>query len=660
MTFTEFVVYPALVFYMGMTANQFWRLFHPTACNGPGCLRPVLHPDTLLDLRCFLISDGADAVPLWNVTDVNADEPLDASFPLPVPPGLRTGQLSDLWLLFELRHVGSAEGSPPLAATTVNVVQPYAPRERSAARPLLEDLTITSRSGAEDDGAVATSSASTSVSTDLAPADRQGRHPHFIYGGRFLELRLVTDFTPHFDSHLPDGIPIGGGVDPRARVYTPHFYVEQFSLLRKHAHPLSADLKKRHPTLRLKFKPISLGRHRMTVQISQLFALLEGTLGEALSLESELDEIKELLSDERIYRFMLMQVIGLFHVLFDLLAFRSDIGFWKGRETMSGLSSRSVLSSAAQTLIVYLYLLDAEGVNQIVLLTYTVSVALELWKALKVIAIMRRVKLQAAEARARARAQAQQQQQQQHGQTEAAQPASAYASHAGSAAAAAADGASSPAADASSAAAAAAGIAASEAAAKDATAEARAHEAKVKVEADTERFDQLATRTLGVGLAPLVGGWAIYALVTEQHTSWYSWAVSSLADAVYLFGFIGMTPQLFINYKLKSVAHMPWRVMAYKCFNTFIDDVFAVMVSMPMHHRVACLRDDAVFFVFLYQRWLYPVDKRRANEYGFAYEMDDQDAGGSDANASAGEAAAAGEHESSSASGAQAVALLAD
>ena len=65
---------------------------------------------------------------------------------------------------------------------------------------------------------------------------------------------------------------------------------------------------------------------------------------------------------------------------------------------------------------------------------------------------------------------------------------------------------------------------------------------------------------------------------------------------------------------------MPWRVMAYKCFNTFIDDVFAVMVSMPMHHRVACLRDDAVFFVFLYQRWLYPVDKRRANEYGFAYE----------------------------------------
>ena len=32
------------------------------------------------------------------------------------------------------------------------------------------------------------------------------------------------------------------------------------------------------------------------------------------------------------------------------------------------------------------------------------------------------------------------------------------------------------------------------------------------------------------------------------------------------------------------------------------------------------LRDDVVFFIFLYQRWLYPVDKKRANEFGIAYE----------------------------------------
>ena len=40
---------------------------------------------------------------------------------------------------------------------------------------------------------------------------------------------------------------------------------------------------------------------------------------------------------------------------------------------------------------------------------------------------------------------------------------------------------------------------------------------------------------------------------------------------VYAFGFVLMTPQLFINYKLKSVAHMPWKAMVYKSLNTFID-----------------------------------------------------------------------------------------
>lgn len=90
--------------------------------------------------------------------------------------------------------------------------------------------------------------------------------------------------------------------------------------------------------------------------------------------------------------------------------------------------------------------------------------------------------------------------------------------------------------------------------------------------------------------------------------------IESLANAIYVFGFVFMTPQLFINYKcaplvvclacvhtfvlvcrggliagpfkrphpnpylngcrLKSVAHMPWRVMGYKAFNTFIDDAF--------------------------------------------------------------------------------------
>jgi len=75
-----------------------------------------------------------------------------------------------------------------------------------------------------------------------------------------------------------------------------------------------------------------------------------------------------------------------------------------------------------------------------------------------------------------------------------------------------------------------------------------------------------------------------------------------------------MLPQLFVNYKLKSVAALPWRAFMYKAFNTFIDDVFAFIITMPTAHRIACFRDDIVFLIYLYQRWLYPVDKSRIDD----------------------------------------------
>ena len=84
-----------------------------------------------------------------------------------------------------------------------------------------------------------------------------------------------------------------------------------------------------------------------------------------------------------------------------------------------------------------------------------------------------------------------------------------------------------------------------------------------------------------------------------------------------------MTPQLFINYKLKSVAHLPWKTFVYKALNTFIDDLFAFIIKMPTLHRLSCFRDDIIFFIYLYQRWIYPVDKTRVNEFGQVGEEED-------------------------------------
>lgn len=61
---------------------------------------------------------------------------------------------------------------------------------------------------------------------------------------------------------------------------------------------------------------------------------------------------------------------------------------------------------------------------------------------------------------------------------------------------------------------------------------------------------------------------------------------------------------------------MPAKAMTYKFLNTFIDDLFAFTIKMPTLHRLATLRDDVIFFVYLYQSWAYKVDYTRVNEFG--------------------------------------------
>ncbi|OMO90393.1 Cleft lip and palate transmembrane 1 [Corchorus capsularis] len=138
----------------------------------------------------------------------------------------------------------------------------------------------------------------------------------------------------------------------------------------------------------------------------------------------------------------------------------------------------------------------------------------------------------------------------------------------------------------------------------------------------TKEYDDIAMKYLSYVLFLLVAGFSVYSLMYERHKSWYSWILSSLTSCVYMFGFIMMCPQLFINYKLKSVAHLPWRQMTYKFLNTIIDDLFAFVIKMPTLHRLSVFRDDLIFLIYLYQRWVYPVDKKRVNEFGFGGEDD--------------------------------------
>jgi hypothetical protein len=137
-----------------------------------------------------------------------------------------------------------------------------------------------------------------------------------------------------------------------------------------------------------------------------------------------------------------------------------------------------------------------------------------------------------------------------------------------------------------------------------------------ETEEKTKEYDEIAFKYMYMAGVPLLIAYAIYSLIYEEHKSWYSFIITSLVGSVYAYGFLMMVPALYINYRLKSVAHMPAKAMMYKFLNTFIDDLFAFTIKMPVLHRLATFRDDIIFFVYLYQRWAYRIDYTRVNEFG--------------------------------------------
>eukprot|EP01060_Flectonema_neradi_P035232 TRINITY_DN641_c1_g1_i1.p1 TRINITY_DN641_c1_g1~~TRINITY_DN641_c1_g1_i1.p1 ORF type:complete len:655 (+),score=115.04 TRINITY_DN641_c1_g1_i1:122-2086(+) len=135
-------------------------------------------------------------------------------------------------------------------------------------------------------------------------------------------------------------------------------------------------------------------------------------------------------------------------------------------------------------------------------------------------------------------------------------------------------------------------------------------------EDETLKYDQQAARYLFYGMLPLLLCYSCYSFVYHSFKGYYNFILSTLVRFIYWFGCAMMTPQLFVNYKLRSVAHMPWRAFVYKGISTFIDDIFAFSMEMPTAHRLATLRDDVVFVIYLIQYYMYKVDKTRINEFG--------------------------------------------
>uniref|UniRef100_A0AC35UGN7 Cleft lip and palate associated transmembrane protein 1 n=1 Tax=Rhabditophanes sp. KR3021 TaxID=114890 RepID=A0AC35UGN7_9BILA len=363
-----------------------------------------------------------------------------------------------------------------------------------------------------------------------------------------LTVNLVYDFTQLTSNALPAPFDKYVKFDARTRTYKPIMYFNSYWNLNTEYMPLNDTVKE--ITLDLTFQPLSFFKFQMYAsqsEKSQWSAMLGQDTGDDEG--DGHDSIKTALIETNIYLLGLTVIVSILHTVFEVLAFKNDIAFWKNKKSAEGLSVRTVLINVVQQFIMLLYIIDNDT-NYMIRVSGCIGLIIELWKVPKcmnvsidyenkLFGIIPRIKIE---------------------------------------------------------------------------------DQKAYVESQTKEYDDTAFKYLSWLCFPLLVGYAVYSLVYHEQKGWYSWVLNMFYGYLLAFGFIMMTPQLFINYKLKSVAHLPWRQLMYKTLSTFVDDLFSFVIKMPTLYRIGCFRDDLIFFVYLYQKWAYRVDYNRVNEYGISGE----------------------------------------
>ncbi|CAI5780262.1 lip and palate transmembrane 1 [Podarcis lilfordi] len=130
--------------------------------------------------------------------------------------------------------------------------------------------------------------------------------------------------------------------------------------------------------LTVSYDKISLGKLRFWIHMQDAVYSLQ-QFGFS---EKDADEVKGIFVDTNLYFLALTFFVAAFHLLFDFLAFKNDISFWKKKKSMIGMSTKAVLWRCFSTVIIFLFLLD-EQTSLLVLIPAGIGAVIELWKVKK-------------------------------------------------------------------------------------------------------------------------------------------------------------------------------------------------------------------------------------------------------------------------------------
>merc|ERR1711894_531177 len=196
---------------------------------------------------------------------------------------------------------------------------------------------------------------------------------------RMIKINVMTD-----DVDIPSGKAVPAEIfhllrfNADGKNYLPIIFYNELSMRTRELVKINQTDADMEVTFTFNYSPISFGKLRLFSQFQSSLSSLHN-LG---FTEKDTDEVKGIFADTNLVLLLVTFGVSAVHLLFDFLAFKNDISFWRGRTNMVGLSTRTLLWRAFSQVVIFFYLMDEET-SMLVLVPSGVAALIEIWKCTK-------------------------------------------------------------------------------------------------------------------------------------------------------------------------------------------------------------------------------------------------------------------------------------
>jgi len=199
-----------------------------------------------------------------------------------------------------------------------------------------------------------------------------------------MTINMIYDHSAWTPGAVPAPLDEYIEFEPTSGRYYPIVYMNDYWNLLRDYQPINETVKSIH--LSLTYQPLSMMKWQLYAAQGMRNKWSSMLGAEALENEDEQDYIKEALLETSPILLGMTIVVSIAHSVFEFLAFKNDIQFWKERKSLEGLSVRSVFFNLFQSMVVLLYVLDNDT-NTLIRISIGIGLLIELWKIPKVVNI---------------------------------------------------------------------------------------------------------------------------------------------------------------------------------------------------------------------------------------------------------------------------------